>query len=155
MRTKKVANLKRTKKVPTTPVTRIMVFGTFDILHPGHLHFFKQARALAKNPYLIVSIARDVNVKRIKGKPPLHNERQRAALVKYSGLADAVVLGDVTGYMQHIKKARPHVIALGYDQRSSYVDRLQAGLVKDGLKVLLVRLKSHKPGIFKTSKLVI
>ena len=48
--------------------TRIMVFGTFDGIHRGHLHFFKQARGLVKNPYLIVSVARDVNVKRIKGR---------------------------------------------------------------------------------------
>ena len=45
---------------------RIMVFGTFDGLHEGHLDFFKQARQLSKNPFLIVSIARDKNVKIIK-----------------------------------------------------------------------------------------
>jgi cytidyltransferase-like protein len=47
--------------------TIVMVFGTFDFLHKGHLNFFKQARSLAKNPYLIASVARDYNVKRIKG----------------------------------------------------------------------------------------
>lgn len=142
------------KKAETKPV-RIMVFGTFDILHPGHLHFFKQARGLAKNPYLIVSIARDVNVKRIKGKLPLHNERQRAALVKYSGLADKVVLGDTEGYMQHIVKANPQVIALGYDQQSSYVEGVREALQQHGVKARVLRLKSHQPRLFKTSKLVI
>ena len=41
-----------------------MVFGTFDILHQGHLDFFKQARKLVANPFLVVSVARDVNVKK-------------------------------------------------------------------------------------------
>ena len=39
-----------------------MVFGTFDGLHKGHINFFQQAVKLAKNSYLIVSIARDKNV---------------------------------------------------------------------------------------------
>jgi FAD synthetase len=142
------------EKVEPKPV-RIMVFGTFDIVHPGHLHFFKQARALAKNPYLVVSIARDINVQRIKGRLPLHNERQRAALVKYSGSADKVVLGDVKGYIRHIIRARPDIIALGYDQQSSYVNSLQEAMIDQGLDIRVLRLKSHKPERFKTSKLII
>ena len=39
-----------------------MVFGTFDGLHKGHLNFFKQAKKLAQKSFLIVSIARDLNV---------------------------------------------------------------------------------------------
>lgn len=138
------------KKAEPKPV-RIMVFGTFDILHPGHLHFFKQARALAKNPYLIVSIARDVNVKRIKGKLPLHNERQRAALVKYSGLVDKVVLGDVQGYLRHIKKQQPAIIALGYDQLSYYVDSTAKFLQESRSDIMLVRLKPFQPKKYKSS----
>ena len=38
-------------------MTRIMVFGTFDMIHAGHEDLFRQARALAKEPYLIVSVA--------------------------------------------------------------------------------------------------
>lgn len=134
-------------KQSTGLFTRIMVFGTFDILHPGHLHFFKQARALAKNPYLIVSIARDINVKRIKGKLPLHNERQRAALVKYSGLADKVVLGDVQGYMRHIIKQQPAIILLGYDQKA-YTENLKESLSSN---VVVSRARAYRPGLHKTS----
>lgn len=124
-----------------------MVFGTFDILHPGHLHFFKQARGLVKNPYLIVSIARDVNVKRIKGKLPLHNERQRAALVKYSGLADKVVLGDVQGYTKHIIKQRPAIIFLGYDQKA-YTENLKESLSSN---IVVIRARAYRPDLHKTS----
>jgi FAD synthetase len=126
---------------------RIMVFGTFDILHPGHLHFFKQARALAKNPYLIVSIARDINVKRIKGKLPLHNERQRAALVRYSGLADKVVFGDREGYIRHIIKHEPAIILLGYDQRA-YTENLK-GLLPSN--IFIKRARPYRPDLHKTS----
>ena len=43
---------------------KVMVFGTFDGLHEGHLDFFRQAREYGD--YLIVAVARDVNVKKIK-----------------------------------------------------------------------------------------
>ncbi|HEY4500387.1 MAG TPA: adenylyltransferase/cytidyltransferase family protein, partial [Candidatus Paceibacterota bacterium] len=48
---------------------RVMVFGTFDILHPGHLYFLRAAKKLGD--YLIVSLARDVNVRKIKGRKAL------------------------------------------------------------------------------------
>ena len=51
--------------------TRIMVFGTFDGVHMGHLDFLKQARKLARESFLIVSVAREKNVFRIKNKKPL------------------------------------------------------------------------------------
>src|SRR5882724_4489406 len=102
---------------------RIMVFGTFDILHEGHLNFFKQARKLVKNPYLIVSIARDVNVKKIKLKKTSHSEKQRLSFVKKSDLVDKAVLGGKTNYLKHIIKEKPNIIALGYDQ-VAYVDVL-------------------------------
>ena len=68
-----------------------MVFGTFDGLHLGHLNFFKQARALAPNSYLVVSIARDKNVFKIKEKKPFLNERKRLTLIKKSRLIDKVI----------------------------------------------------------------
>ena len=45
--------------------TKIMIFGTFDGLHKGHLNFFKQAKNFIQNSFLIVSIARDKNVYKI------------------------------------------------------------------------------------------
>ena len=73
--------------------TRIMIFGTFDMVHEGHQHLFKQARALAQNPFLIVSIARDSNVERIKGRRPRHTQSERKKLVAKNDGVNKVVLG--------------------------------------------------------------
>ena len=54
---------------------KVMVFGTFDILHPGHLNFFKQAREFGN--FLIAVIARDKTVLKIKGRLPKNNEKKR------------------------------------------------------------------------------
>lgn len=130
-----------------------MVFGTFDMLHEGHLDFLRQARALASVPHLIVSIARDSAVTRIKGAKPAHTELERMALLEANELVDEVMLGDETGYVGHIQQAAPDIIALGYDQKGEYVDRLAGELDAAGLHPNIVRLKPFKPEIYKTSKL--
>src|SRR5665213_4188170 len=96
-------------------MTRIMVFGTFDMIHAGHENLFQQAKALAKEPHLIVSVARDSNVERIKGKKPRNSEVARQAALAAHPLVDEAILGDENGYIEHIISAKPDIIALGYD----------------------------------------
>ncbi len=127
---------------------RIMTFGTFDGLHRGHLEFFKQARKLSKNPFLIVSIARDKNVRKIKGSLPHYKENKRMALVKETNLADKVVLGGLKYHIPHIIKMYPDIIALGYDQKE-YVENLQKDLKNNGILVRIVRLRPYKETVYK------
>src|SRR3989344_3595492 len=127
---------------------KIMVFGTFDGLHPGHLHFFKQAKKLAPKSFLIISIARDKNVFRIKGRYPSLKERQRALLVQKIKFVDKVVLSGIKNHIPHIAREHPDVIALGYDQKK-YVKNLKKDLKNKGILVKIVRLKSYKEKIYK------
>ncbi len=132
--------------------TKIMIFGTFDGLHRGHLNFFKQAKNLALNPYLIVSIARDKNVLRIKKHLPLHFEKERKTLVENSVLVDKVVLGSKDDHIAHILKYKPDIIALGYDQKA-YVKNLKKDLDENAFHPLIKRLKPYHPEIYKNSLL--
>jgi cytidyltransferase-like protein len=134
-------------------MTRIMVFGTFDMLHEGHLDMFRQARSLASDPYLIVSLARDSAAARVKGAPPRKSERERLALMRTCHLVDEALLGDEAGYIPHIKAVAPDIIALGYDQSGEYVEHLERDLADAGIAARVVRLAAYKPEIFKTSKL--
>jgi FAD synthetase len=136
-------------------MTKIMIFGTFDMVHPGHEDFFRQARALASDPFLVVSIARDSVVSRVKGKAPRYSELERLRTVGAHDLVDHVVLGDEVGYVAHIQKVNPDIIALGYDQGGEYVSNLKRDLKEAGLRTTVKRTKAHKPEVFKTSKLVI
>ena len=132
---------------------RIMVFGTFDVVHPGHRHFFAQARALVKAPakaYLIVSVARDANVKRIKGKKPRFGEKARLARIKKLLEVDKAVLGAMENHIPHILKQRPQIIALGHDQKA-YTEGLHAALAERGLEVKIVRLKAHARHKYRSS----
>lgn len=128
--------------------TRIMVFGTFDGLHKGHLNFFKQAKNLAKNSFLIVSIGRDKNVLKIKGRKPIFSENQRLKLVKKSNLVNKVILAGKANYLSHILKETPDIIALGYDQKA-YVKELKKDLKNEDISVKIIRLKPYKEHIYK------
>jgi len=129
--------------------TRIMVFGTFDGLHKGHLDFFKQAKNFTKNSFLIVSIGRDVNVLRVKGHKPDQSESRRLALVKKCCFVDKAILAGKTNYLRHILKEGPDIIALGYDQRA-YVKELKNDIKKKDLKIKVIRLKPYRKKIYKT-----
>jgi FAD synthetase len=133
---------------------KIMVFGTFDGLHQGHLNFFKQARNLHQFPFLIVSIARDKNVLKIKGKYPNLSEQARMILVQKCKLVDRVVLSGIKNHIPHIARMRPDIIALGYDQRA-YVKNLKKDLKNKGILVKIVRLKPFKEKVYKNHLLKI
>jgi len=128
----------------------VLLFGTFDILHVGHLNVFKQAHKLGDR--VVVIVGRDVNIKKIKGQAPVNSEKDRLELLKHIDLIDEAVLGAKDKVYELIKKINPDVIALGYDQQA-YVDKLPAKLAEFKLKPKIVRLKPFQTKTKKSSKL--
>jgi FAD synthetase len=129
----------------------ILAFGTFDIFHPGHESFLKQAREFGD--YLIVVIARDKTVEKVKENLPQNNEITRQQAVVKNNLADEVVLGNLEDKYQVIEKYRPEIICLGYDQKA-FVKNLREKLKEFNLeKTRIIKLKSYYPEKYKSSKL--
>jgi FAD synthetase len=144
--------MKKIKKTPQTKM-KVMVFGAFDGLHPGHFDFFRQAKKYGN--FLVVSVGLDKNVKKFKGKKPLFREGERLDLVRNCRLVDKAVLGDreEKDFFNHIKKEEPRVICLGYDQWASQ-DYVLEGLEKVGLlKTRVLRLSSWQPKLAKSKKI--
>ncbi len=131
-------------------MNRVMVFGTFDILHPGHLNFLKQARKYGD--YLIVVVGRDRTVEKVKGKLPKHSEKERVRQIEKTGLTDKVMLGYLKDHYKVIQEHKPDLICLGYDQ-NSFADGLPEALKRFKIKTRIVRLKPFKQDIYKSSKL--
>ncbi|MBI2453607.1 adenylyltransferase/cytidyltransferase family protein [Candidatus Peregrinibacteria bacterium] len=127
-----------------------MAFGTFDHFHAGHEACLQQAKALGD--ILIVVVALDQTVRLIKGKSPDQTEKERRNTVKMSRLADKVVLGKPGDKYEVIRRYRPHIIALGYDQ-FTFTLRLRKFLIDHGMDTTIVRLQAYRPTIFKTSLL--
>lgn len=120
-----------------------MAFGTFDILHPGHINFLNQAKEYGQ---LIVIIARDKTVKQVKGRLPKYGEKQRLKAIKGLNLTHKAILGSLGDKYAAIKEYQPDIICLGYDQ-TYFVEQLK----KLKLKIKIIRLKSFKPNQYKTS----
>jgi len=74
-------------------------------------------------------------------------------MIQESALADEVILGSLGDKYAIIKKRKPNVICLGYDQEF-FIENLKSKLKEFGLiKTEIIRLKSYKPEIYKSSKL--
>ena len=127
-----------------TTAKRVMCCGTFDYLHPGHLSFLEQAARLGTELHVV--IARDENVKRIKGVLPDHDEEQRRAMVGDVEVVDRALLGHPgSDFLRIVGEIDPKVIALGYDQRAP------EGLAESMPHCRITVLKPHFPEKFKSS----
>ncbi len=128
-----------------------MIFGTFDIFHPGHQSFLEQAKKCGD--YLIVVVARDETVVKVKKQGTINNERKRLETIKKNELSDKVVMGSLGDKYEVLKKHKPDVICLGYDQKF-FVDKLKDKLEEFKLNnTKIIKLKSYRPEIYKSSKL--
>jgi len=125
-----------------------MAFGTFDYFHAGHESYLKQAKTLGE--YLIVVIARDRTVRQIKGVTPVNAEKIRANNIKKTGLADKIILGDHRDKYKVLRKFRPEVIALGYDQ-FVFTQTLEKTLIGLKLNANIIRMDAFFPQVYKSS----
>ncbi len=128
----------------------VMVFGTFDILHPGHLSLFRQAKRHGK--ILVAVVARGTTSARIKGRAPFHTERERKKNLEHIRDIDRVLLGDTKDMYRVIRRLQPDVIALGYDQKF-FVKELQKIVHEFSKPPRIVRLRPYQAGRYKTKKI--
>ena len=132
-------------------LTVVMTGGTFDLLHTGHLFTLQQAKYLGD--VLVVVIATNKTVEKMKNHPPTNDQKERARIVSRIKEVDAVVLGSEKDFMDPIDVIKPDIIALGYDQFHQE-EKLHKTLVSRGYAhTKLIRLKKHVVGR-STSKIV-
>ncbi|AIG98298.1 adenylyltransferase/cytidyltransferase family protein [Archaeoglobus fulgidus] len=115
---------------------RVVATGTFDIIHPGHITFLREAKKLGDE--LIVIVAREKNV-RHKPKPVVPEEQRRRVVeaIKY---VDKAILGDEDDMFRPIMELKPDVIVLGHDQHFDE-DWLKEELRKRNLNCEVVRIR--------------
>jgi FAD synthetase len=89
------------------------VGGTFDILHPGHIFLLKEA---SKHGDVIVVVARDSTVKRIKGREPIFNEEHRLMMVSSIKYVKKAILGkESTDILEIVEELKPDVIVVPFE----------------------------------------
>lgn len=133
-----------------TGLIRVLATGTFDLLHPGHLMYLEQSKALGDE--LVVIVARDANVQH---KPrPIIPQEQRLLMVSALKMVDRAVLGSERDMFRPIEELRPDVITLGYDQHFDIV-LLQEELATRGIEAQVVRLEEHDPCPLCSSRMIV
>ena len=93
-------------------MTRVVAQGTFDILHPGHLHYLEDAAAMGQALHVIVARSENVTHK----EPPVLPDRQRVEMVDALDPVDEARLGHSEDIFVPIEEIDPDVIVLGHDQ---------------------------------------
>lgn len=127
----------------------VMCFGTFDLLHLGHLNYFQQAKKYGD--YLIVVIARD-KTKQMQKKEIIFSENERLELVKGLLVVDETVLGYPEDHLRIIKEKKPDVVFLGYDHKIDEKE-LAVKLKERGLQPGIKRARPFDIGKHKSTLL--
>lgn len=99
---------------------KVFVSGCYDILHAGHVEFFKQAKALGD--YLIVSFASDVVLQKYKGRKSALPEVHKKYLLESISFVDEVVMGEnlddpIFDFKDIFIKMKPDILAATEDDK--------------------------------------
>jgi FAD synthetase len=87
---------------------KVLAGGVFNVIHPGHIYFLKEAKK--HGDYLVVVVANDKT-----GKAALP-AKLRKKMVESLGFVDKVVIGGSGDRMAVVRKEKPDIVVLGYDQ---------------------------------------
>ena len=98
----------------------VLAAGVFDLLHYGHIRYLEEAKKTGgSDSRLVVIVARDETVKRLKGSDPVIPEDQRRAVIEALKVVDEALLGfedmDLDRVIQQVK---PDIVVVGHDQEA-------------------------------------
>jgi len=120
--------------------TRAVAQGTFDLLHPGHVHYLREAAAHADELHVIVARSSNVSHK----EDPVLPARQRRDTVGAIDAVDEAHLGHESDIFVPIERIDPDVIVLGYDQHHDE-DAVAAALDDRGIDCDVARAGPRDP----------
>lgn len=97
----------------------VITYGTYDLLHQGHINLLRRAKALGD--YLIVGVTND-NFDRDRGKLNVRNNvLERVEAVKATGYADKIIIEDYVGQkIDDIQKYDVDIFAIGSDWEGKF-----------------------------------
>jgi FAD synthetase len=128
----------------------VLVGGVFDLIHPGHIHTLRAAKA--EGDVLVVVLARQSTAQKIKKYRKIyHDEKLRKDLVTSLNFVDLALIGREGTLYDTVEYVKPNVIALGYDQAHSEKD-IAENCKRRKLNIQVIRLSTPIPGS-KSSKM--
>ena len=96
---------------------RILTYGTFDLLHYGHINLLKRAKALGD--YLVVAVSTD-DFNELKGKKAYHNYETRKMMLEAVRYVDLVIPEENWEQkIDDVKKYDIDIVVMGSDWAGS------------------------------------
>jgi len=115
---------------------KVLIAGTFDLIHPGHIYLINEAAKLGD---VYVVVATDKNREIYSGDAPIVPEKQRLAVIKSIKNVRGAKLGrHDNDTLKTVKEMQPDIVLLGPDQKYS-IKTLKKGLIDIGLVNIDVR----------------
>ena len=122
-------------------MSRVVAQGTFDLLHPGHIHYLREAAAMGEELSVIVSRSTNVTHK----ERPIVPADQRRAVVAALDPVDDALMGHPKDIFVPIEEIDPDVIVLGHDQH--HEERaIEEALAERGIECIVRRASACEPG---------
>ena len=122
---------------------KVFISGCYDILHAGHIQFFKEARALGN--HLTVCFASDKVLWEHKKRRSSLPQDHKLALMIALDMVDQVVIGDYNelglDFKEHFIKIKPDVLAVTEDDQ--YADAKQALCNQVGAEYVVLPKRRH------------
>ena len=118
----------------------VIAQGTFDILHPGHVHYLEEAAAMGDELYVIVARKTNVDHK----EAPICPATQRRDVVDALEAVDEALLGHEEDIFVPIERIDPDVIALGHDQHHDD-EAIKSELERRGVDCEVRRASAREP----------
>lgn len=119
---------------------RVMAQGTFDILHPGHIHYLEESADLGEE--LFVVVARDSRASARRNL--VFDEDDRMDVLQALEAVDNAVLGSEGDIYATVEKIDPDIITLGYDQEHSEEEVREMAEEATGHEVKVERISGLK-----------
>jgi FAD synthetase len=134
-------------------MTTVVAQGTFDLLHPGHLHYLSDAAAMGEELHVIIARRENVTHK----EPPILSNEQRRDMVAALDPVDEAHVGHPEDIFVPIERIEPDIIALGFDQHHKE-EGIAAALDERGIDCAVRRASAREPAhedeLLSTGKII-
>ncbi len=123
------------ERKPMKKRVKVFVSGTYDLLHAGHIQFFKEARACGTS--LVVSFCSDLNLLKYKGRRSCMPDDNKKVLLESIRYIDKVVIGNDDGgiwdFVPAFLREKPQVLAVTNDDK--HIQEKQDFAIKHGAQL--------------------